>query len=271
MRALPFLFLILLFPSVTAIATYQERVVSQEFGCPASCDVKLAQGDASYQFILPDPPFRTVGLAGIASGSYEDKSGNGNTVIPQGSNALTSNGHRGFGMQEFGAFSSTANVTNATNLNPTCAWSMGGWFNVAVTGTQALISLRESGNSQLVVLSNGSFLGEMVDGATGTFQSLYSTTQNHIGNWLHIIYSYDCSGSHGRMYVNGVLNRAVDGIGPTSLDIRTNVVNLGHRDGALIFLNGTMDDIILANRTLPPPRSHPCHEWAAPRRYLRLL
>ncbi len=72
------------------------------------------------------------------------------------------------------------------------------------------------------------------------------TTALQVGKWYHIVGTYD--GSYLRMYVNGVL----EGTTARSGAITTNNIDLyiGSKSGTSQFINATLDDVMIYNRSL---------------------
>ena len=94
-----------------------------------------------------------------------------------------------------------------------------------------------------------------VDSATGkldtyaaglTAQHTSSNSSIPLGNWTHVLIGYN--GSHLTWYINGALDKLMNVSGAITQDPRS--ISIGGEPGFGRFLNGSIDEVIIWNRSL---------------------
>jgi hypothetical protein len=197
----------------------------------------------------------TNGLVGWwpFNGNANDESGNGNNGTVNGATLTTDR----FGMTgkaySFDGISNNINLNNVSSL--TNAVSIGYWINIPNNGGgMAVVQGNPSPPyNTTFALSNKNLIQSLLYSNTcnSANPNLLDTTNNNSNQWVHFVYTIDAN-SDGKIYLNGVLRKTINGSGFTNcLQSGTNL-RFGGKwlNNDPQWYNGKLDDIGIWNRAL---------------------
>jgi hypothetical protein len=88
----------------------------------------------------------------------------------------------------------------------------------------------------------------LFDDSDDSHQQVISTYQPPLDVWFNAVLTYN--GTHGKIYINGVLNVTQEAVGDYLNDVDVDVGIGARSDGSGAFFNGAIDDVCIYNRAL---------------------
>lgn len=147
---------------------------------------------------------------------------------------------------EFDGVNDSVNITTFTNLTVSDI-TLSAWINTASASNQMIISQGEAPYTFYAFVTSGGAIRCAFDSTTQGAKSLDGSTVND-GEWHRI----DCvyNGTNMLLYLDGVEDARTTYTGV--LDVGRNFAEIGQRSPTGLFMNGTIDEVQIYNRSLTP-------------------
>ena len=253
-----FLFLFVLFLNLILVSAYTindssqgiftnitlnySRVPHQDFIDSAS----LNMIDSNLIMYLP---FDTQENSGNVTYDYSNHLNDG--VLINGVNFNSSGGKYG-GDYEFDGVNDYIKLNNL-NFSDNESFTISAWINTKkASAIQTIFSTGAGGGAKgigFLYSPTNRFYFEIY-GESGGRQTFYSTTNSlNSGGWNYVAASFNATSLNLTLYANGVQNNSTIVTDPTSI-VYAAPVSIGSLRGSSTYFNGSIDEVMLFNKTL---------------------
>ncbi|MBI5019586.1 LamG domain-containing protein [Candidatus Gottesmanbacteria bacterium] len=164
----------------------------------------------------------------------------------------TANNRRwGGGALKFDGIDSSIAVPNDSTLNPSTAITLEAWYKTdSVATIQNIIDKRNAADGTVNYLMQIPTTGLLRFYSTGPVLDMYSVSALPLGQWNHIVMTYDSSTAN--IYINGKLDKSGSYSGNLSTTVDNSLKLCRHGSTAQYYCNGTLDSTRIYSRALTP-------------------
>ncbi len=188
---------------------------------------------------------------GSNSSWTKDYSEFGNNGTVNGSIYNATGGQDGLGAYEFDGVNDSITVPHDSShiLDATTGFAISAWVKTSNNVNQDVVGKFGGQNPKLFLyLSSGKPMLYATDDNSNTL-SVLSDAEVSDGEWHHVVGVWNPSANRGEVYIDGVLN------GSSSASLNTTISNtatmyIGSRDTGIQRFNGTIDELMIFNKSL---------------------
>ena len=170
----------------------------------------------------------------------------------------------------FNGSSSHIQVPNSAAMaalgNTTASYSVGAWFKSSIKVDQS-ITEKWTTNYPFVIRgpqpTTGYVSGHVYDGTTGS--GVVATQDYSDGLWHQVVFVRDRAITKLRLFMDGV-QFGVDANDIATANIsNTGVMEIGCRNGPVLYFNGMIDDFFILGRVLTPEEAYSIYDFSSPK------
>ena len=194
--------------------------------------------------------------------NVKDYSGYGNNGTNVSAEWNRTGGYDGFGAFEFNGNNTYIEISDSNSLDfGTGEFSLNFWMknvDTNLSGNTQLVGKRQSGGGNYEVQINNGDLEFYVEGTGQSALNLRPgfNVSEYLGDWIFI--TLDRNETAVGLYVNGILN--ISGASVHNVDNNNPFIIGKDSDANVEYFNGTIDDILLFNRSLSPNQILALHQ-----------